>query len=153
MCLTLRNTASRGRSGLPATLRRIRLCTRLRMMAFDSWAMLLSSRGSGFAGLLAQSFVRVTDSLVLVRIRGAQRAHVGRHLAQQLAIAARENQRREIARGFFDFHIDAVGQIKLDWVRVAQIEGGDAALDLALVADAEDLQLARKAAGHARHGV
>src|SRR5579864_6555430 len=144
MCLTLRKTASRGRWVLPATFRRIRLWTRLRMIAFDSWAMLFgASRRTGFAGLLAQSFIGVADSFVLVGIRRTQGAHVGRHLAQQLPVAAGQNQRRKVVHRLVDLHIDAIGEIELDGMRVSQGKRRDAPLDVALVSDAENLQLPR----------
>src|ERR1700730_4402934 len=127
MCLTLRKTASRGRSVFPATFRRMRLWTRLRMMPFDSWPMLLgASRRTGLAGFLAQRFVGVADSLVLVRIRRTQGAHVRRHLAQQLPVAAGQNQRSEVVHRLFDLHIDAIGKVELDGMRVPQSKRGDA---------------------------
>src|SRR5689334_11683355 len=123
------------------------------MIALDSRAMLLCSRCAGLAGFLAQSLIGVADSFVLVRIRRTQGAHVGGYLAQKLAVAAGQNQRRKITRGLLDLHIDTVGQIKLDGVRVAEVERGDAALHFALIANSENLQFAREARGHAIYGI
>src|SRR5580704_3847292 len=115
------------------------------MIPFDSWPLLLgASRRTGLAGLLAQSFAGVTDSLVLVRIRRTQGAHVRRHLAQQLPVAAGQNQRREVIHRLFDFHIDALGKIELDRMRVPQGKRSDASFDVSLVSDAEQLQLPRE---------
>src|SRR5579864_8143660 len=150
MCFTLRNTTSRGRSADPLSLRRMRLWIRSRMSFFESRAMLLrSSARAGLADLLAQRFAGVTHALVLVRIGRTQRAHIRGHLAQQLAIRTRQHQMRLL----IDFEIDSVRQIEFDGVRITQREGRDAALHVATVADADDIQLAREAAGDALHRI
>ena len=78
----LRNTASRGRSALPAKRLRCRRCTRTRR----SFLVLISCTLSrcpllraGLAGLLLQHFAGVAHALLLVRVGLAQRTHVGRH--------------------------------------------------------------------------
>src|SRR5882724_3041746 len=87
---------------------------------------LLTSRRAGLTDLLTQRFARIPHALVLVGIRRTQRAHVGGDLPQKLAIRTRQHQ----VRLFVDLHVDPVRQIKLDGVRIAQSEGGDAAFDV-----------------------
>ena len=99
---------------------------------------LLTSR-AGLADLLAQRFVGVTDSLVLVRIRRTQGAHVRRHLAEQSAGLAASGPGGCL---LVDLHVDAIGQKELDRMRIAQSEGRDPALDVGAVSDADDVQFA-----------
>src|SRR3569833_2145413 len=64
--------------------------------------LLLTSCRAALTDLLAQHFAGITDALVLVRIGLAKRADIGRHLAEQLLIEARENQ----VGLLIDFEID-----------------------------------------------
>src|SRR5262245_47440644 len=93
MCDTLRNTARRGRSDVPAMrLRRRRLmrCRRSRFVLILMAALLRA----GLAGLLLQHFAGVADALLLVGVRLAQAADVGRDLADELAVDARHRDVR-----------------------------------------------------------
>src|SRR5438067_788711 len=96
MCFTLRNTARRGRSSVPETLRRMRLCTRRRMMFFESRAMtlnlLLTAGAARLSDLLAQRLAGKAHALVFVRIGWPQRAHVRSHLSHDLFVGARQYQ-------------------------------------------------------------
>ena len=104
---------------------------------------------AGLADLLAQHFAGVADALVLVRIGRAQRADIGRHLAQHLLVVAGQHQVRLLV----DLQIDAVGQQNFDGVRIAERERRDLALDVGAVADADDVELARESGRDALHGI
>src|SRR5687768_18095031 len=83
MCETLRNTVSRGRSGVPSTRLRIRYLIRSRRSSFvltriAGLSVFRVSFGSGLADLLLQHFAGVAHALLLVRVRLAQPPHVGR---------------------------------------------------------------------------
>src|SRR5512144_1865123 len=101
----LRNTASRGRTGVPASLRRMRARMRSRMSSLvltfivlrstgvpwpvsPSWRsrspLLGSAGGAGLAGLLLQDLAHVADPLLLVRVGLAEAADLRRHLAHLL---------------------------------------------------------------------
>ncbi len=56
-------------------------------------------------------------------------------------------------RLLIDLEIHAVGQQDLDGVRIAQREGGDLALDVGAVADADDIQLPGESGRNALHRV
>src|SRR5512134_609969 len=101
MCDTLRNTRSRGRSGVPAIRLRCRSPMRTRR-SFFVLIFIVSSQsaignrqsvnpqstignpqllGASLPRLLLQHFTGVADALLLVGIRPAQPADVGRDLA------------------------------------------------------------------------
>src|SRR5881227_2690329 len=102
MWLWLRNTASRGRAGVPASFLRMRLWIRARMsslvfMAIPRRALprgthaarrspLFRAGCSRLARLLLQHLAHVADALLLVRVRLAQLADLRRHLADLLAV-------------------------------------------------------------------
>src|SRR5712691_7625360 len=115
--------------------------------------LLGASRGSGLTDLLAQRFTRVANSLVLVRIGWPERAHVRRHLSQQLAVAAREGERRQVCRRLVDFQIDAVRKIEFDRVRITQGESSYSSLHLTAITDAENRELPRESRRDTLYGV
>src|SRR5258708_16748489 len=116
MCDTLRNTRSRGRSGVPLIRFRwrseIRFRRSLTVLIFINqlpasrfplpatsssppWPCWELGAGSwklfrsGLSSLLLQDLTRITDALLLVGIGLAQRPHVGPHLPAQLPVAPR----------------------------------------------------------------
>src|SRR5713101_3248985 len=107
MWLWLRNTASRGRCGVPASFLRIRSWIRVLISSFvfiDSSAGAASgphvpkrsprellrgrSRRARLARLLLEDLAHVADALLLVRVRLAQAPDLRRHLAHLLAVDA-----------------------------------------------------------------
>ena len=108
------------------------------------------TRRAGLAGLLPQRLPGIAHALVLVRIGRPQRAHLRRHLAQNLPVGARQHQDGVCLSTFIS---TPSGQIKLNRVRITQREDGDAPLHVATVADADNVQLPRKPGRHALHRV
>src|SRR5258706_15630041 len=96
MCLSLRNTASRGLAAVPVTFLRIRYRMRRRIaslsMVFCMW--LLGLLRAGLAGLLAHDLVDVAHALPLVHVRRPQLADLGGDLADLLAVDAGHRQLR-----------------------------------------------------------
>ena len=76
-------------------------CERARGFRFsrscESFTSYLRSRRD-LADLLLQHFARIADALVLVRIRFAQRANIGRHLAEQLLVVTRSEPDGSVCR-------------------------------------------------------
>src|SRR4051812_26428630 len=101
MWVWLRNTASRGRCGVPASFLRIRSWILVRISSFVFIGVLAPlrktlrsslgrrSRGSGLARLLLEHLAHVADALLLVRVRLAQAPDLRRHLAHLLPVDAR----------------------------------------------------------------
>src|SRR5688572_10661921 len=125
MCATLRNTVSRGRSSRPATRLRIRCLIRSRRSSFV--LILISSSpsasrrkllGAGLPDLLLQHFAGVAHALLLVRVRLAHTADIGRHLSDELTIHARDGDMRLLLDG----DVDARGDIENHRMRVAEGE-------------------------------
>src|SRR5204862_1446020 len=104
---------------------------------------------TGLAGLLLQHFAGVADALLLVRIRFAQPADVGRDLADQLAIDAGHRDMRLL----FDRDVNPRRDVEHHRVRVAEREDHLLTLDFRTVADADDVELALEAVGHAQYRV
>src|SRR6185312_145087 len=165
---------SRGRSGVPASRRRMRVCTRCRI-AFLFLCVIIPCSflkaeppcgpvrcgavaanhsqllGSGLADLLLQALIRVTHALVLVRIGLAQRAHVGRDLTDLLAVNAADGHPCLLR---VDRRRDPCGQRKLDRVRVAERENdGVFTLQFSAVADADNVQILRPALRYPFDGI
>src|SRR5918992_250096 len=111
MCRLERKTARRGRSGVPDTRLRTRACrlrrpARLALAASISGAVLsvpaarIADPGGagglvllgGLAGLAAHGLARVAHALALVRVGLAQRADLGRDLADLLLVDALDGQ-------------------------------------------------------------
>src|SRR4029450_9433228 len=113
---TLRNTRSRGRSGVPLIRFRWRseilLRRSLKVLIFMA---LLRPR---LSGLLLQDFTGVTDALLLVRVRLAHLPDVGGDLADQLAVDAGDGHVRLLV----DRDVDPGGDVEHDRVRVAERE-------------------------------
>src|SRR5213593_2276128 len=78
----------------------------------------------------------VLDALALVRLRLAPAANFGRDLANLLFVDARDLDRVLVG----SLHIDAVGQLVIDIVAVAELQAQIAALRLGTIADAGDLE-------------
>src|SRR6185436_15803228 len=101
MCLALRNTTRRGRSGVPVIRLRSDRWRFLRVSSLLFLAIVLSVRlsaaasattgGSGLAGLLLDHFLGVLHALALVRLGGAQLADLGRGLAQHVPVGRGED--------------------------------------------------------------
>src|SRR5215831_19064264 len=92
---------------------------------------------SRLAGLLLQHFTRVSDALLLIRIRLAQAANVCRDLADELAIDARYGDVRLLV----DRDVDTRGHVEHDGVRVAQGENHLFALYFRAITDANDVEI------------
>src|ERR671930_367129 len=155
MCLSLRNTARRGRSSVPRTRDRTRARRRPRATTF--WFVCITvprsprhSR-SRLPGLAPDALLRVLDALRLVRLRRPQAANGGRDLSEQLAVRAFEGDNHLPV----DLRRDPGRELEGDGMRVAEGEEENALAGLGAVADAVDLQdpgeaLAR-ALDHVRH--
>src|SRR5688500_1888637 len=89
MCLSDRKTTRRGRSAVPAILRRTRRWRRYRrwVLDFGAWIVRILL-GSCLAGLAADLLALVADPLALVRLGRAHRAELGGHLADLLLVGA-----------------------------------------------------------------
>src|SRR6476659_1320112 len=138
MCLALRKMARRGRSAVPSTRLRSELCRFLRasflylmLVSMIYLAAASATRRAGLADLALDVFLDVLDALALVRLGGAQLAHLGGRLAQQIAIGARERDAVLV-----DLAGDALGQLEHDRVRVAERHRQRVAGDLGAVTDA-----------------
>src|SRR5438067_1168064 len=148
----LRNTASRGRAGVPDTFLRTRAWRRIRA----AWGFLLTSASSRsqcslrcLSSLLADVLALVADTLLLVGIGFAQRPDLGSDLAQPLLVGAPDGNpcgRRHL-KG------DAFGRRVPDRVGVAECQLDAVGTGRAAVANAMDLKLALEALGHADHHV
>src|SRR5690348_9449747 len=97
MWATLRNTRSRGRSGVPA----MRLRWRSAILIRRSFLVLIfiGLLRPRLAGLLLQHFAGIADALLLVGVRLAHRADVGGHLPDQLAVDAGHGDVRLLVDG------------------------------------------------------
>src|SRR6202522_491119 len=121
------------------------------MIATGSDARQTRSFCPGLTDFLLQSFAAVTHAFVLVRIRRTQRAHFRRDLTYPLAVDAGEHD-----LGLLGIHtsFDAGGQRILDGVGVAEVKHDHSfTLHLGAVADADNVEFARPAAGDAFHRV
>src|SRR6185436_12330963 len=116
MCDTLRNTRSRGRSGVPLIRLRWRSEIRLRRsLVVLIFMALLRPR---LSGLLLQHFARVADALLLVGIGLPELADVRGDLSHELAVDARDGHVRLLV----DRDVDAAGDVEHHRVRVAERE-------------------------------
>src|SRR5438128_12688238 len=118
MCLELRNTESRGRSGVPTILLRT-WCRRRNWRTFLAfcWSMThsgLAAAREGLAFLAPDLLILVTDALALVRFRLAHRTHLGGELPDFLLVRALDDDEALGA----DLDRDPVGWSLLDGVRV-----------------------------------
>src|SRR5260221_2658732 len=91
----------------------------------------------------------VLDPLALVRLGLAPAADFGRDLADLLLVDAGDVDRILIRR----LHIDAVGQLVVNVVAVAELQAQIAALRLGAITDASDLEHLGEAVGHTRNEV
>src|SRR5690348_8194953 len=94
MCLLDRNTASRGRSGVPSTFLRTRRWRRRRCSCFV--ALMISLLLGGLAGLAPHALADVPDALALVRLGLAELADVGGDLADELLVEATHDDARRL---------------------------------------------------------
>src|SRR4051794_1728779 len=148
MCVTLRNTLSRGRSFVPPIRLRWRSWMRTRRSSFVLILITSLSRQlfrAGLSGLLLQNLAGVPDALLLVGIGLAQAPDVGGDLADQLAVDAGHGDVRLLV----DRHVDPRRDVVDDRVRVAEREDHLLALELGAIADADDVELALEAVGDA----
>src|SRR4051794_21978521 len=150
MCLSERNTTSRGRSAVPATLRRTRRCRRRRnwMRLLGAWIgrMLL---GSCLARLAADLLTLIADPLALVGLGRPHRAELRGYLPHGLLVGSLDLDHGVV----LDRDLDALGRLVLDWVRVAHDQVHAVGLGLGLVAHALDLERLAEPLGDAVHHV
>src|SRR6266850_750115 len=112
MCLSLRNTASRGLAAVPVTFLRIlcRIRRRVASLSILFCIALLRLLRAGLAGLLANNLVRVADTLPFVDVGRPQLAKLCRDVADLLAV--------DPAHGefglFLDRDLDSGGNRKID---------------------------------------
>src|SRR3990172_6539621 len=112
MWFRLRNTASRGRSGVPARRSRMRAWRLVRAaVRLASLVMLLLPADLAcLAGLAAYLLARVADALALVGLRLPRRADLGGDLPDELLVdpdhrdAGRVLELERDARGRVDLH-------------------------------------------------
>src|SRR4051812_16792741 len=95
--------------------------------------------------LLLQDLARVPDTLLLVRIRLAEAADIGRDLSDELPIDAADRDVRLLV----DRDVDSWRHVEHHGVRVAKGEHDLLALHLRAVPDADDVELALVALGDA----
>src|SRR5579862_1610148 len=152
MCLRLRNTASRGRSAVPAILLRSRSCRTTRssclvVVAISRNPLLL--RCGALAGLQLDRFALITDSFALIRLRLAYLANVGGDLAYEGLIDATDfNALRSRPLFSRDFKRYAVYRVHIHRVRIAHIERQPPALGLDTISDADYFQRLGMTRGH-----
>src|SRR5262249_4164126 len=99
--------------------------------------------------LLLQHFARIADAFLLVRIRLAEAADVGGHLADQLPIHPGHRDVRLLV----DRDVESLRDVEHDRMRVAEREDDLLALQLGAVADADDVELLLEAFGDAEDRV
>src|SRR6266542_241281 len=131
MWLRLRKTASRGRSPVPARLRRIRswrFCRAAPRLA--TWVivrgpsrltdprLLLAADLAGLAGLAANELARVADALALVGLGLAGGPNARRDLPDELLVDPDHGQ----VGGVLQFEGDALRRLDLDRMAVAKVE-------------------------------
>src|SRR5688572_21724995 len=178
MCDTLRNTRSRGRSGVPLIRLRWRseirfwrsfvvfifiksvsscqlpVASCLRCLS-GNWSLVTGYFScdwllrSSLSGLLLEHFTRVADALLLVGVGLAHRADVGGHLADQLPVDAGHRDVRLLV----DRDLDPAGDVEDDRMRVAEREDDLLALHFGTVPDTDDVEVLAEAVGHALHRV
>src|SRR3990172_3212185 len=125
MWLRLRNTASRGRAGVPSRRRRIR-SWRLRRAAprlatcvipvRPSLGSLLAADLAGLAGLAADDLAGVAHALALVGLGLARGTDLRGDLADELLVRPDHREPRRI----LELEADALRRIDLDQMAVAQ---------------------------------
>src|SRR5580704_17440223 len=102
--------------------------------------------GSGLTDLLLQLLAGVANTLVLVRVGLAERAHVSSNLTDFLPVDTGDGA---VSLLGVDLNRDAGGQRKLDGVRVAQGEHHHVlTLQLSAVSDTDDVNLFVPASGN-----
>src|SRR3954447_11898310 len=105
--------------------------------------------GSRLPRLLLQHFPGVADALLLVGIRLAERANIGRDLTHQLPVDPRDGYVRLLV----DRHVDPGRDVEHHGMRVAECEVHLLAPDLGAVPDTDDIEIFTKALGDAADGV
>src|SRR5207237_1820982 len=169
MCDTLRNTRRRGRSAVPLMrfrcLSAIRCRRSLVVLIFINQVPASSYQPpassfqleagrwrlfrSGLPGLLLQHFTRIADALLLVGVRLAERADVGRHLPHELPVYAGHGEVRLLV----DRHVDPAGDVEHHGMRVAEREVHLLAFHFGAVPDADDVEVLAEALRHAADGI
>src|SRR5262249_47002994 len=91
----------------------------------------------------------IANALLLVGVRFAEPPDVRRHLPDELTIDAGHRDVRLLV----DRDVDPLRDVEHDRVRVAEREHHLLALQLGAIADADDVELALEACGHAEDGV
>src|SRR6266850_1543747 len=158
----LRKTARRGRSGVPVTLTRTRLC-RFRRLTLRSVRLITRSPAhryqlrsccgfrplAGLPGLAADLLAAVHDALALVRLGRPEPAEIGGHLSD---VFVRDAGDRELGRVL---HVDrdALGRFEPDGMRVAEAQHQLVALLRDAIADTNQLEVLDEARVDARHHV
>src|SRR5271155_310316 len=141
-----RNTAMRGRSGVPTTFARTRRRRRRRRSPLVMTVMLGPPGGScALTDLTGDVLALVADALALVGLRRALLADDGGHLADGLL----GDPPHDDARRLGHLELDAIRCGNRHRVRVADRQLEVLALELRAVADALDLETLLVARGHA----
>src|SRR5580698_2229860 len=151
MCCSERYTESRGRSSVPRTFfltrpwRNLRFSDRSTDIATPIRPSTGTRSGCRFTGLTSNRFGLVFDTFALVRLRRSQPSDFRSNRSQQLTVGALQRQRnlalnlgRNLRRQLID-----------DWMRVAQGQIDQVALDVGAIAYAIDLEHRLKALAHA----
>src|SRR4051794_32721731 len=113
MCWPEKWTLSRGRSGVPATFLRRRMCRSLRGEIFRV-AILLN----GFAFLPNHLLACIADTLTLIRFRWVVRANICGHLTNEMFVDSFDLDLRVLCNR----HFDPLGNGEQDGMREAEGE-------------------------------
>src|SRR5947207_717400 len=161
MWFSQRYTFKRGRSEVPITFLRIRSCTCRRFAFLDNCVSIFLSLVAGrwplgqttplfrprLADLLLQAFAGVTYTLIFVRIRRTQAAHLGSNLSNLLTINAGDGQFGLLR---VNCRFNTGRQRIFDRMRVSQAEHNCAfALQLRTITDTDNFEFASPAFGYA----
>src|SRR6185436_3096025 len=151
MCLSLRNTARRGRAAVPPTFARMRWRIRLRVPSRSVCRCIAPPRSlrPGLAGLLPEPLAGVPDPLLLVDVRRTELPDGRRDLADLLAVDPGHGEPGLLVHG----DLDPRGDLELDGMREAEVERHRLPGDLRAIADAVDLEVLREPLRHALDGV
>src|SRR6185369_2980012 len=149
MCRDERVTTRRGRTGVPETRLRTRVCRRSRAVRRLALAVRLTAMIylllPGLSDLAADDLALVPHALALVRVGLAQATDLGGDLADQLLVDAVHD---EAGRGLH-LEPDALRGLHRHRVAVTERELQVGTLGLHAVTDADDLQRLRVARGDA----
>src|SRR5260370_14990306 len=156
-----RYTQRRGCAVVADALVSMRACTRLRCRSRDNFltradATVVSfvlrgaaGLGASLASLLLQALTRDANAFLLVGVGRTQRANVRGHLAILALVCAADHNVRLLVHG----DLNALGNLELDGMRLAERESNCFAFQLRAVSDAHDVQILLEALRDAVHRV